>query len=84
MRRAQLEGSILSETNLTLAILCEANLGKANLTGANVTDLYVSEQNWPILLTEWLVDGAKEIQDGYKIVSADGKVPLYQLKKIEN
>jgi uncharacterized protein YjbI with pentapeptide repeats len=82
--RANLEKSILKNTNLTLANITEANLKEVDLTGAVLTDLIVSEYNWPTLIIEWHVKGAEEIQKSYKIITESSEESRYQLKKNED
>lgn len=85
MKRAQVVKTNFSDANLNYANLVEANMTEANLSGANLIDLVVSEQDWPMRLSEWKVSGAIEIQTQYKIVDETSTgVHLYQLKKKEN
>jgi len=84
LQRAHLADSDLSKANLTMANLTEANLTGANLTGAELSRAIVSEENWLILLNEWLVTGAKEIQSRYKMTDDHSNHPSqYRLEKIE-
>ncbi|HUR30484.1 MAG TPA: pentapeptide repeat-containing protein, partial [Saprospiraceae bacterium] len=90
MIRANLIKCNLTEANMTLANLTEANLIGAEMTKANITEVVmagaiVSEKNWLMLLNEWNVKGAKEIQNLYRLVDESSEdQSQFRLEKVVN
>lgn len=97
--KANMDSIDLIGTNFTRANLGEANLHNANLARANLTEtiltntdlsntelmkVVVSEENWLMLLNEWQVAGASEIQSKYTIVKdgSQDSIP-YRIEKVE-
>ena len=83
---ANLGKANLAEANLTTVILKFADLGGLNLTQTTLkeVDLFnagVEEEDWLKKLSEWNVNGAKEIQDAHKVVVDISKQYNYVIKK---
>lgn len=83
LRAVKLRLSNLSSANLSGVNLSSASLLEAELTGAELTGVIISDENWFNMLNEWLVIGAKDIQEKYKIEveNSDDQI-RYRLEKI--
>lgn len=90
LRGVHLLGTAMSKVNLTSADLTSTdlrmiNLNEGSLLGTKLNKASV-DSNWMNKISEWRLDGVKEIQKNYSVVrdSMDQwKNPVYRLRKIE-
>lgn len=82
LKRANLAGTNMRDVKMKMAVLSESNLTGANLSGADLSDVVVAEKEWLIRLDDYLVTGAKAIQDSFNVVDAISyEGSKYQLKR---
>lgn len=83
---ADLSGANLQQANLSNANLIGADIRNVNLKGAYLDSVKIREQEWIEKLSEWEVQGLKEIEKDYHVGAIEHKdhngVPYFLLEYI--